>query len=183
MSVTTIHLLHKKEFEPIVRPLENVAIFTPEGKYVFGQVVYLEPIQPETISLGSVSAADPTNYPTYRGMTELTDLELGKNEFAQYRLFVLDDILVEVYQPAALSRYMLKARPTRISVRSPNNFVELFVFEDKVPTIKYYAVTFRDIANARLLFYGFRYIIKRLEEKPKEFTVIPCSGVPPKVTE
>lgn len=28
MSVTALHLIHKKEFEPIVRPLENIAVAT-----------------------------------------------------------------------------------------------------------------------------------------------------------
>ena len=188
MSVTSIYLLHKKEFEPIVRPKDYVAILTPQRKWVYGRVIYLEPIQPQIVSLGSLGAASASNYPTYQGMYELEEMELGRNEFGQYRLFVLDDFLVEVYQPAATSRFNLKAGPTKISVKSPQQFLEIYVYEDEVPTIKYYSTLFTSITNARLMFYGYRYVIQKLpvtSEKDlkkygiKEYTVIPASGVAP----
>ena len=182
MSVTALYLLHKKEFEPIVRPKDYVAILTPQAKWVYGRVVYVEPIHPQIKNLGSISAASATSYPTHRGTEELEEMEVGKNEFAQYRLLPLDDVMLEVYLPAAISRFNLKAGPTKISVRSPEHFAEIFVYEDNVPTIKYYAVLFRDLDNARIMFYGYRFVFEPLTTPPKEFTVIPATGVAPRST-
>lgn len=184
VSVTSIYLLHKKEFEPIVRPKDYVAILTPQRKWVYGRVIYLEPIQPQIVSIGSLPAANASNYPTYQGLKELTEMELGRNEFGQYRLYLLDDFLVEVYQPAATSRFNLKAGPTGITVKSPEQFLEIYVYEDEVPTIKYYSTLFTGIDNARIMFYGYRYVIEKIDVKtkkdiPKEYTVIPAAGVSP----
>ncbi len=180
MSVTSIYLLHKEGFEPIVRPKDYVAILSPQAEWVYGRVIYVEPIQPQVISLGTISAANPSSYPTLAGTRELSDMEVGRNEFAQYRLEILDDFLLEVYLPAAISRFNLKSKPTRISFRSPKNFTEIYVYEDNPPTVKYYSVLFRDLDNARLMFYGYRYVIEKTSTPPKEFTVIPATGVAPR---
>jgi len=179
VSCTSVYLLYKKPFEPIVRPKDNVAILSPQRRWFYGKVIYVEPIQPQTISLGKIPAADPSNYPTLAGTYTLKDMQIGKHEFAQYRLFILDDYMLEVYLPAAVSRFNLKSGPTRISVKTPNNFTEIYVYEDNVPTVKYYSTVFRDIDNARLVFYGYRYVVQPLTTPPSEYTVIPATGVAP----
>lgn len=179
MSCTSVYLLYKKPFEPIVRPKDNVGILTPQHKWFYGKVVYVEPIQPQVISLGKIPAADPNNYPTYAGSYQIKEMQVGRNEFAQYRLFILDDYLLEVYLPAALSRFNLKSGPTKISVKTPKNFAEIYVYEDNVPTVKYYSTVFKDIDNARLVFMGFRYVVQPLASVPSEYTVIPSTGLAP----
>jgi len=183
MSVTALHVLYKREFEPVVRPLENVAIVDSldESKWIFGKVLFIEPLQEQTINLGELGAADKDNYPTPGSTKELTELKVGENEFAQYRIYVLDDFLLEVKQPSAVSRFVNKEGATKIpKFIARDNFAEIFVYEDEVPTVQPYAILFTSLPMARIKVMGFRYVLQPLREKPREFTVIPVGGISPR---
>ena len=186
MSVTALHVLYKKEFEPIVRPLEYVALMNDVSmsKWIFGKVIFIEPLQPITINLGSLSAADPNRYPTPGTTKTLDSIAVGDNEFAQYRIKVLDDFLLEIKLPPALSRFINRNGPTYVQRISRDQLTEIFVYKDDVPTVQPYSILFTDLEVARIMVYGFRYVFVKLSEDEKrrviaegKYTVIPISGI------
>ena len=182
MSVTSLHLLYKEVFEPIVRPLDNVAITysTDKSTWTYSKVVYVEPLQPQVIDLGSLDASTTTNYPAVGSSKDLNELKLGENELGQYRIYPLDDIILEVRQPAAMSRFVNRTSKTYITKVSPPNFVEIFVYEDNyVPQVVPYNPLFSAQDTSRIMIPGFRYIMEPLSSAPESYTVIPVSGVAP----
>lgn len=178
MGVTAIHLVHKKEFEPVVRIEENVKLLVPGGE-VYGKVVYLEPIQPFVIDLGGLPAATPTQWPAIGASKELNELELGEREFGQWRLLVLDDILLEVKLPAAVGRFVKKSGATQVSRLSlaRDQFTEVYTYRDTVPTVVPLNPNFYNMDMARLMITGYRYVIEPLDRPPRDYTVIPVRGV------
>jgi len=177
VSVSALHVLHKREFEPVVRIEENVKILA-EGP-IFGRVTFIEPIQPIIIDLGPIDAATPTRYPAIGAQRELKELELGEREFGQWRLLVLDDILLEVKLPSALGRFVRKAGSTLVSRLSlaRDQLTEIFTYKDIVPTVTPFNPRFEPMEMARIVVYGYRYVIEPLDRPPKEYTVIPVYGL------
>ena len=177
MSVTALHVLSKREFEPIVRIDENVKILAEAP--IYGRVVYLEPIQPFVIDLGSISAATPQNWPASGSSKTLDDLELGEREFGQWRLLVLDDYLLEVNLPSTTGRFVRKKGITPISKLSlaKEQLAEIFTYRDIVPKVTPFNPNFDSLDMARLLVAGYRYVFEPLERPPREYTVIPVYGL------
>lgn len=182
MSVTSIHLLYKEAFEPIVRIGENVKLALMES-VKFGRVRYVEPIQPQIIDLGPIPApSTPAEIPKPGSSRELTELNLGDMEFGQWRIVLLDDILLEVNIPAAVGKFITKARKTLVSrasnILSGSHFTEVYTYKDTVPTVVPYNPGFYAVASSRILVHGFRYVFEELDEEPREYTTIPVVGVP-----
>jgi len=181
-----VHLLHAEKFEPVVRIGENVKLIgSSEEDVIYGKVVFIEPIQEIIINLGSLNAADANNYPTPGTEYDLDELKMGADEFAQYRIYVLDDFLLEIKHPAAVSRFNTKTGPTKLPTVArlfgKDNFAEIFIYEDEVPKVRPYSILFKSLDVARIKVMGFRYVIEKLESEPKEYTAIPVAGLPPRV--
>ena len=177
MSVTAVHLLYKHELEPVVRLEENVKLLVPGGE-VYGKVVFAEPIQPQIINLGPITAASTSNPLAVGSTRKLSEMELGEEEFGQWRLFVLEDVLLEVRQPSSMGRFLTKNGPTLVNkfTISVPQIAELYTYKDYVPTVVPYNYHFKEIDNARILVFGIRYIMEPLTTKPSEYTVVPITG-------
>ena len=179
-----LHLLYEKDFEPIVRPDENVKLLLPQG-HIYGRVVFVEPLQPIVVDVGPLKAAGPSSWPAVGTSKELDELELGSNEFGQWRMLVLDDFLVEFRLPAAMGRFVTKNGATYVSKLSTllaknSGITEFYTYSDQVPQVVTYNPNFYDLLTARMVFAGFRYVFEPLREEPKEYTVIPTAGMPPR---
>lgn len=177
MSVTALHILYKEKLEPIVRPLENVALqdSRDEKTWKFYKVLYIEPFYIEyttsTITAGSYSTI------------EVENLELGKDEVGQIRILLqTDGFKIEVNLPEAVKKFLTKNYVTRIDYWLSTNYphlTELFYFEDDTPRFTVYNESGTDGA-ATIKFIGFRYLLKPLPYPPKEYTVIPIYSIPPR---
>ena len=164
----TIHLLYREKFEPIVRIGEYVGIL--DGTKVVGiyRVIYNEPIQPKIYNLGPLSTPGAGKYPMPGASYELDDLEPPENELFQLRLRLLDDFIVEVYQPASTSRFNIKTASTPVTVLSPPNFVELYTFKDRKIKLIPANIRFQEMKLARILVLGFRYVLEPVAKSKTE---------------
>jgi len=145
---------------------------------VYARVVFVEPLQPFVVDLGALPAASPTQPLAAGTQRELVEFKLGEREFGQWRLFLLDDFVLEVRLPSAIGRFVTKAGPTKASRLSKGQWLEIYTYRDIVPTVLPYNPNFHGLEMARLLVYGFRYVVEPLEKPPREYTVIPVYGVP-----
>jgi len=167
MSVTAIHLPFKKEFEPVVRIEENIAIPRGPEKYDFYKVLYVEPIQPITIIMSL--SAEAKNVEKLLEVCELKDYEAG-----QWRLWIPDFISVTMKFPRAVTKWNTKSTGTYAVPLSmaKEQILEFYTIADDVPLLLL-TNPLSEEQVVRLIIWGFKYSLKELKEKPKEFTVFP----------
>ena len=180
VSIAVLHVPFKKEFEPVVRIGENVKLLLPNNGELYGRVTYYEQIQPQVIDLGSIGASTPTTWPQTGSPKKLEEIELGDREFGQWRMMLLDDFLIEFNIPAATGKFVVKSGKTYISRLSAikENLLEFFTYKDVVPTLVPLNPNFFDMEVARIMVFGWRFIIEKLERPPESYTVIPITGKP-----
>jgi len=160
------------EFSPVARVGENLFLI-PLNRYV--TIKYIEPIPGKIIDFGSLDAGEST--PT----TELTDMEMPEDEIGQYRIKVLDDITVTVYQKRGVGRFSTKnvlypITPDSDTLSSHANSTEIFVYGDDAPWVQVTNSGTVPILKSRIWIQGFRYVVETLEEAPAKYTAIPIWG-------
>ena len=168
MGVTCLYTPFKKEFEPIVRVGENIAIPKTAEKYDYYEVVYVEPIQPIVVPV-SLTAYERNK------TVELDDIKLEDNEAGQWRLWIPDFIAVKMNFPRAARKWVTKEEETYATPLSManENVLEFFTHKDDVPVL-YVDNPVGEEQAARLIIWGFKYSLKKLDRKPEEFTVLPA---------
>lgn len=177
MSVTALHLIHKKEFEPIVRPMENIAVATDldEKAWLFYRVKYVEPffVKYTTATITAGSSID----------VDIDALKLHDNVLGQIRITeITAGFEAEVRLPEATKKYSTKNTVTRIDdwvVSNMPHLTEMFYLGDDTPKFTVYNTNATD-GTAFLRFVGFKYILERLMEKPRDYTVIYVRTVIPR---
>lgn len=150
--------------ESICMPGENVGIWVNKV-YEFYKVLYIEGIMrsnPTLIDLGALAAGAAT------AVTQLTFLEMPDLEFAQYRAEVLDDVEVILYQGRADQRHKTNSRVATynrsLRQQDPDGHTgEFYVFEDNFAFMQATNNTDYALAQARVVFWGFRYVCEVLE--------------------
>ncbi len=181
------YVVYSKEFEPIVKLGEYVAVLIGRGptgySYVYGKVRYSEPIQPQTVNLGPISAATTSTYPMPGTEQELDKIKLGHYEFGQWRLEVLDDFAFNFRIPAAVYKWLTLNGATYATELSniKGNLLEFYTFQDNyVPYITPVNIRFKDMELARINVYGFRYVLEKITAPPPNtpFTIIPVAAIP-----
>jgi len=166
--------LHKEEFEPVVQPNENVEI---NGKYYV--VERIDPIPAIDVDFGALSAGATAK-------SELDDIKVEDDEFAQYRFIPIDNIdVIEFKQPAGVGRWRTKAGtvgflPPVTEYPEPHveglQLTEFFQHKDRSIEMTVKART--AVSRSRVRFYGYIFTIEQLEEKPDVFLSIPVGGKP-----
>ncbi len=185
MSVTAQYVLYKKEFEPIVKIGDYVKLYLGTGsKPVYGRVVYIEPIQPMVKDLGPLPAASTSTWPMPGPTTRLDEMKLGSSEWGQWRLVVLDDFLLDVNLPGAMPKYQTASEQTPVSpldnAIGKEQLAEIYTYgSEYVPTVQPLNPLFTEQPVARIMMYGFRYVISQVSAEPEKYTVIPVAGYPP----
>jgi len=167
MSVTAIHLPFKKEFEPIVRIEEHIAIPKGPENYDFYKVLYVEPIQPITIIMDlDANAKDVERV--------LSECELKGHEAGQWRLWIPDFVSITMKFPRAVTKWNTKSVGTNAVPLSmaKEQVLEFFTIADDVPLLLL-TNPISEPQTIRIIIWGFKYSLKKLAEKPKEFTVFP----------
>ena len=168
MGVTCLYTPFKKEFEPIVRVGENIAIPKTAEKYDYYEVVYVEPIQPIVV---------PVSLAAYEKNKEkvLEEIKLDDNEAGQWRLWIVDFVSVKMNFPRAARKWTTKKEETFATplTMAKENFLEFFTHKDDVPVL-YIDNPLEEGQVARLIIWGFKYALKKLDVKPAEYTVLPA---------
>jgi hypothetical protein len=163
------------KFEPVVEPRMNVRLLPNYGFY---KVVGVEPIGrfvkdfAKTITAGSISEAN-----------EFEEVYMNENEFAQWRVWVLDDIEVRLNligrkETRGTTRYEV---PTAYSFSMYTNDddgqSQFFTFEDEKVYIDIKNPTQNTITRQRLELMGYRYTLEKITTVPDKYTDIPIGKI------
>jgi len=170
MGVTCLYTPFKKEFEPIVRVGENIAIPKGAEEYEYYKVLYIEPIQPMIVGVDLTASEQ-------KHSRKLTEIELEDNEAGQWRMKVLDFVKVDMNHPAASAKWVTKSARTSATPLSPDNLLEFYTVKDDVPTL-YLTNPLAEPQTVRVMIWGFKYSIKKLDHEPSEYTVFPAYSAP-----
>ena len=166
MSLATLYMPYKHRFEPIVRIGEYVAVPVGRERLEFYRVVYIEPIPPLTVAL-TVDAGSKIDY-------DSKDLKLYDNELGQWRVWVADPAAVKVYFPPAIPKFSNRDGAVAITPLAAlrDQLVEFYTKADKVPRFEVYNPLEEQLL-VRLVFWGYKYSVDRVEERPERYTVFP----------
>jgi len=167
MSVTCLYLPYKKGFEPIVRSGENIALPMGKERFKFFRVTYVEPVQPIIIAVSLSASERNKEY-------SLDEVKLEKNEFGQWRLWILDFATVKMNYPRAVRKWTTKEEETYAFPLSmaKEQILEFYSWKDEVP-ILYVDNPLTEAQTVRFAIWGFKYAIEELPEAPETYTLIP----------
>ena len=183
-TLPMLHTYQAGQINQIVLPNELVGIWVNKV-YEFYKVQYIEPItrsSPVTINLGALAAAAQSN------ITQVTLLQMPDLEFAQFRMEVLDDVEVVVSQGRADQRHKLQQVVSTLSRMNPlwdhfGNLTELYEFEDNYIFLQATNQTSYALAQARIAFWGFRYVLEaqpqynwKAQTLPERWTRVPATA-------
>jgi len=161
-----LYMPFEKDFEPIVRIGEKVAIPKTSKEYEYFEVVYVEPVLPIVIPV-SLTASQINKE------VNLDEIKLEDNEAGQWRLKVLDYALVKMNYPRAAAKWVTKSEITSAQPTTPENLLEFYTYKDDVPTLLV-DNPLNETQTARIMVYGFKYSLRGLAGRPSEFTVLPA---------
>ncbi len=177
-------IIFRDKFEPVVDIGDNVAIMydVDESRWIYGRVVYVEPLKVRIFDLGPLPASTAGNIPAKGTKKTLEEIRVGINEFAQIRLGVVDDFIAIVYQPTNVPKSAYVEGPVPASpldTLEAGGMSEYFITENIVLTLEPFNPLFVAQELARIKISGYRYIFERLSSRPDKFTRIPVAGVSP----
>jgi hypothetical protein len=157
---------YTNDFEPILLEGQTATLYgsmiNPEGKHVICRAV--DAVPEITTDFGALTAT------TWDTDQEEENLEVGTMELAQWRMRVVDDMIVRLKNPASVQKW----RTSKTSAYLPqfpqndDEFLkvflwkasEFFVFEDHTPRFDLYADVDTDTAMVR--FSGWKFKLKAL---------------------
>ncbi len=173
-------------FEPVVRIGENYAVETTSGVEKFFECVYVEPL-PASADLQTdfgelaASAVSRANKVDILEMEGSAKVETDISEVAQLRFYPLDDIAINVKQPAANGRFKTKNDDIRVDFTTVEldpslKSTEIFVYEDDVPYMDVYNLTNYTLEKTRVQFFGWRIVGSQLARQPDKLAYIVASS-------
>jgi len=184
-TLPMLHTYKAGPIEQVVLPGETVGIWVNKV-YEFYRALYVEGIMrsdPVTIDLGATTVAAPIT-----ALTQATLLQMPDQEFAQFRMEVLDDVQVAVYQGRADQRHKLftvnAALNRSLPLHDPDaHTTEMYEYEDNYLFLQATNLTAYPITQARVSFWGYRYVLEALTEYswskkqlPQVWTRIPATA-------
>lgn len=147
--------------EPVVEVGQNL-LLAGRAQYALYQVSYIEEIPasfPFIVNVGAIVAGvTAPNFNT----NNILDMEYG--QLGHFRSFVLDDINVMILQPLATARFGNKSMQARVNAFTAlldpcGHQTEIFLFEDDRPYLQVTNPQGYNLAQARIAFYGFKYVL------------------------
>jgi len=168
VSVSSLYVPYKKDFEPLVRSGEYIAIPTGRTTVQYFKVLYVEPVAPITItSIVDANAIDTE--------VSMDAIKLPDNYAGQWRIAVEDLVEAKMYYPRAVPKYNTKEEVSYIPINGNGgepNFKEFYTWKDEVPTLLV-SNPLDEEQLARFKVWGFKYSIIQVEQKPPEYTFFP----------
>lgn len=149
--------------EPIVEVGQHLLIVTQQGGYDLYMVAFIEGIpksHPLVINLGAIAAAGVTAPITTQ---PLLDMQYG--QVGQFRGRVLDDIWVDLLQPQGVARFPTMNVNANFNAfqaldrAADFNMTEFYVLEQRRPFLRGNNATPNALGQARVAFWGFRYVL------------------------
>ena len=149
---------------PVAGINENVLVHRDNLWFLY-RVTGIEAISPSSgmiVDFGTIAAQGTTADQSLE-----TPLELGNKELGQFRIRVLDDIRLSVFQPRQAGRFTIKRVQTTVGLLSRINdpcghLSEIFSFRDEFPFVDVNNPGDAALVTTRASFYGFRYKVEEL---------------------
>jgi len=146
---------------PVAKVGENILLADHET-YKLYEVAFIEPFAPShtlVFNAGALAAAGVANN---QSTTAILDNQYG--QLSQIRARVLDDVHVLVKQPQAVARMSNLNVTARINAFSAlydpyDALSEFFIFENQRFFLDFLNPTQYAIAQSRVLFYGYKYVL------------------------
>ena len=167
------HKAGPDDMDPVALIKQNVCISFGDRKH-FVKVDFFEPIPPfQFLNIGAIAAGITT--PSTQGLL----LEMNRNEFGQFRWYVLDNAQVRLWLPNVDGRFSLSRAQSYVDlftpVRNPSlNLTEMFVWEDNNPWFQATNPQAVALHDCRLIAMGFRFLTTPLS--PAEIAKIKAPG-------
>ncbi len=181
---TVANLYDNGPISPIIKIKENVSIFTA-NEWLHYVVEYIEPIprsSPLVVDLvalsGNVLIAANGTIPKQL----VAFLQLNDREFLQLRFEPIDDVEGVLWEQSSNGRFVTRsvhARASRFTfTRDPYLATTTFYVIGRDRDMNLEAVNPNAVAlpQARFVFWGFRYILSVLANKPNVTTYLPAEG-------
>jgi len=151
--------------QPICDVGQNVLLVNRQS-YNLYTVAYLEPLNrsfPFVFNAGAVLAGATT---TIQNTQNILDMAYG--ELSQIRARVIDDINVVVAQPQVMARQGSQNQVATFNLFSAlydryDHLSEFYIFENQRIFLTITNSTQYNLAQARVSFYGFRYVLWGIE--------------------
>jgi hypothetical protein len=185
--------------EPVVEVGQNLLVVDREN-YNLYQVAYIEPLSRSAPLIFNAGALIAGKAATVLNTQTILDMQFG--QLAQIRMRVIDDINVVVFQPQAVARQGNKNQTANINAFSAiydpwDSLSEYYIFEDQRIFLQITNPRRYDISQARVGFYGFKYVlyggagastgghvlprrsfssIQEAVDSGEKFTVVPIGG-------
>ena len=149
----------------------NLGIYS-QGAYRFFRVLYIEGLPPSpqlTQNLGAITAGSSTS------AIEITVVNAQEGSLIQARAAVVDDIEVSLSQVRGTGRYVTDTQQARISLFTGgmdpyHAMTTMFIIgKNRQVYATGYNQTDYDAAQARVKFWGYRYIIDRLRQEQERY--------------
>ena len=153
--------------QPIALMGQNVALHYLDQIY-YKRIRFLEAIPPfQGVDVGAIAAQ------TVSARTQVTNLEVSDDEFAQFRWYPLDNVQVRLWLPQAQGKYTLRnlqiaVDPTVVTRDPCLHLTEFFVWEQNEPFVE--CINYADYAvtMSRIVFMGFRFVVEDVEAEQKK---------------
>lgn len=164
--------------DPVARKGENLEVWS-QGQLMYYTVDFVEPLPAgsrSVIDFGSLTAGNKTQ----KAVQSL--LQVDKDHLLQVRMFPIDDVEVELWQLSGNARFNEKnwfARVTRFTpFFDPDGRTTEFFVNGKDRDAQFVVNNPRSAAlsSSRVMFWGFRYVLTPLPNKPERFTWIPAEA-------
>ena len=153
-------------FEPLAKPEENILLLPDE---IFFKVVDVEPIPSQIVDFGSINSGSSTEKTT-EDMKNY--LRLEGDELAQIRIKPLEDVEIEIWQPPTEARYAIANAPGKITIYSKEQHTETYIMADKPFKIRVTNPHGYNLSKSRVVFYGYKYKLEKLEYKPEKYAIV-----------
>lgn len=147
--------------QPVAQVGHNLLLID-RMRYNLYQVAYIEPIPPSHPLVADVGAVNAGVTDAIFNTNNVLDMEDG--HLGQFRARVLDDIAVDILQPQSSTRFTLKNVIARLSAYTHvydehDALTEFFIFEDDRIFLRALNPTDYNLAQGRVAFYGFKYVL------------------------
>lgn len=179
----------KTPFPPLALPGQNIAIRFHDGHIEYYQVLSYDSVPGILITVAGVAAGGTSSFTDTSDDGKLLlpndKREQNLHQLIQYRILPLtNDSYVEVYQPRDMAKWVLANTTAKVYRLSDISDYERFWTQFYGSLTEFYVLneraTFKIVVgnlagsaqDIKLLFLGWKFLLKRLEEPPAKFTQI-----------
>ncbi len=169
---------------PIAKIKENLSVWTV-GQWSHFEIQYIEPMprsSPMMVEMVTLSGGLTIAANGIIASTLINVLELNKGEFLHLRFLPIDDMEGILWEQRGQGRFVTRSAHARVTLGTP-------AYDPNCATTTFFILgrdldPYLEVRNpnpvvwpvARFMFWGYRYLLKKLPQKPSVTTWVPAEG-------